>query len=441
LLSFQLPFLYAANNKKIEITNEYVPALPQENLQRISEKLGYEKLEKAQEEYKIFSERIRAGFATDSWMAECPTLYNGNLCKALQSYLNPEKEIRSAKRRGTNARLPLLVKNSDKLQNEDFPSLYKRFPKSNYATLKKLSLAALEKDSCPRNFSLALAVEMEKHSKEVGAWALLDKLYAHGLYCVKDTDEWSEFLHLKVSYTLIARSREKDAVGFLLKALQAKNLREEYRSLYWLYRSAQKTKDVELEKKSREELFSKYPISWFTLLTLHDSGIDPLEKVKSRPRIADKIETGDGSIDLHLNWLKFGLLTETDPYGFIRYGEFVAKKIINTNDISVSQHLAKLFFETKLYRLQILVLAQVLTSKPELFNFEHLNLLFPKPYFETMQQHSGTIDTALLLGLARQESGFDEQAISPAGAKGLMQLLPGVAKEIAKKIKLNYQKK
>lgn len=47
-------------------------------------------------------------------------------------------------------------------------------------------------------------------------------------------------------------------------------------------------------------------------------------------------------------------------------------------------------------------------------------------------------DAALLLAMSRQESAFDPQAISHAGARGLMQLMPATARRTAKKIKVGY---
>jgi soluble lytic murein transglycosylase len=48
------------------------------------------------------------------------------------------------------------------------------------------------------------------------------------------------------------------------------------------------------------------------------------------------------------------------------------------------------------------------------------------------------LEKSFLLGLMRQESEFNADVVSPSGAVGLMQLLPGTAKETAKKAHLPY---
>lgn len=44
------------------------------------------------------------------------------------------------------------------------------------------------------------------------------------------------------------------------------------------------------------------------------------------------------------------------------------------------------------------------------------------------------VEAAIVLALMRQESSFDEQIVSPAGARGLMQLMPATATAVARKL-------
>jgi soluble lytic murein transglycosylase len=71
-------------------------------------------------------------------------------------------------------------------------------------------------------------------------------------------------------------------------------------------------------------------------------------------------------------------------------------------------------------------------------------LRYPVPYKGVIQEYASThgVDEAWVLGLVRQESRFNTEARSSAGAAGLMQVMPRTARYVAAKIGLrNYRAK
>lgn len=60
------------------------------------------------------------------------------------------------------------------------------------------------------------------------------------------------------------------------------------------------------------------------------------------------------------------------------------------------------------------------------------------PLLSAVDNASAGVETPLVLAIIRQESSFDTSATSPAGAQGLMQLMPGTARDVSAKLGIGY---
>lgn len=63
---------------------------------------------------------------------------------------------------------------------------------------------------------------------------------------------------------------------------------------------------------------------------------------------------------------------------------------------------------------------------------------FPTDGVPPVDAPGAGVERAMVLAIARQESAFEPGAISPAGARGLMQLMPATARETAKRVGLPF---
>ena len=79
--------------------------------------------------------------------------------------------------------------------------------------------------------------------------------------------------------------------------------------------------------------------------------------------------------------------------------------------------------------------AVVAANRAELHDF--LAVRFPIPFIDTFRRHAfeTSIPLPILFAISRQESVFDPSAVSPKGARGVMQLMPRTARSTADKIR------
>lgn len=113
-----------------------------------------------------------------------------------------------------------------------------------------------------------------------------------------------------------------------------------------------------------------------------------------------------------------------------------------------AQHLA----ETLTHKAEIAALAQQLTDMgytevsvrvakvAAMRNIIIAEYAYPLGVVPAFQEKGRPVESALVYGLSRQESEFNPRAISHAGARGLMQLMPATAQGVARRTGVPYRK-
>ncbi len=139
----------------------------------------------------------------------------------------------------------------------------------------------------------------------------------------------------------------------------------------------------------------------------------------------------DPELNRMIRWLE-ALYAHKQSNAVAKWASWIVRANEGELDVDVLLYLSSLKIASGLYRSNIQMLFSYFRKNPEALNKEGLKLLYPRPYYDMIQQASqGKIDEFLVMGLMRQESGFDSRAVSRVKAKGLMQIMPATARRIA----------
>lgn len=200
------------------------------------------------------------------------------------------------------------------------------------------------------------------------------------------------------------------------------------RAYYWSGRAAAGNKDAAIGYYRQA---ASYPVSFYgQLATAALSGTDgdgklhlpsnPARSAKARQRFDSRELVRAARIlqDLDREQTRWSVMLH------------LADTLIDPAELAALSDLARSFDDQKLS----LRIAKAAASR---------NIILPDHAYPTtlMPQwtHRGPpVEKALVYGLSRQESEFDPKALSPAGARGLMQLMPGTARIVARQIGMPY---
>ena len=217
--------------------------------------------------------------------------------------------------------------------------------------------------------------------------------------------------------------------------------------LYWKGRALGKMGQIQEAEESYSELLRKFPTSYYSQLFLARgeplvSSKGPFAILKDRPLIpflAEKANLSGAQISHLEKGRVLARLSLLSP----AVEEFEAAEAEGDNLDEVWMEISRLYREAEeYYRSNLLVRRKFalkpLTSRPTEREKVLYLLAYPpgNPSLINRYASSRNLDPALLCAVILEESRFHSQALSPAGARGLMQIMPLTGKKVAKELQL-----
>lgn len=182
---------------------------------------------------------------------------------------------------------------------------------------------------------------------------------------------------------------------------------------YWAYRADAKLGDSYAAHRQLQ-LAAHYPTTFYGLLAATQLGETRLEA--KAPEVSDALRADKRAV-------RAGLLADM---GNMDAAETELRALYAATPEAKRGGIVTLVSELGLPNLQMRLARSVSLSPAE-----DVFAKFPMPHY---MRDSQAIDPALLMAVARNESGFREVARSEAGATGMMQMLPSTARMVEKRI-------
>jgi len=299
------------------------------------------------------------------------------------------------------------------------------FPK--WESLRRSHEAVLGYDGCvPPAVAASLGGKAEEFFPDPKFIDLAAAFYAKADRC--GNGDSSDKARYRGSLLRIWNGRCLEAEKYLIKLSEQKDGDFVARSLYWRHYCAKLSGNKMLASALRGRLQREFPLSYHSLILSRGRGSDitrllspsePLVAFRSAllPELNDPVRAAETLIDSGAHALALEMLD-------------VVEDRLGGAEIPFRIYVAALSGRAGDRIGQFRLLSEVFYDEPSTITRGTLEMFYPLRRFDILKNQGHKMDPFLIAAVIRQESGFSENARSPAGAMGLMQLMPATARRM-----------
>lgn len=314
-------------------------------------------------------------------------------------------------------------------KRENFEQAMQEYALSNPQGIEKGWDDVLSFSATARDFALFQKARFLPKNNALKYYMEIIKKYPNGDFASESLWNvfWNSYLNNKDNYEFAIKLGENHISKY-------ENTKASPAIYFWMGKIYEKRDEKSKAFQFYQTILSKYPDSYYAFradgrIIALKTGIDPGWKTNLSNKIPDNLAEVK--------------LPYSDSEIIYRYGASVLELIkVKDYDTILSFLKDDAFLESWIDLQNGIISKSIVVARNEMdkllrkpdFNNSKWNLVYPVYYSENINQNAelNRLDPAIVISLMKEESYFNTFALSYSNARGLMQLLPGTAVDIAR---------